>query len=410
MPPSIRDQFGAGNTSGGGLQYKNFKLKEIAEKGIGVRILPAMKSLRERGVCSAYHAQHFGYSGTNPRDPQKRVPRPFACVEEKDRRTQMVTKACPECENQKIHTRIRDEAAAKVREACKRTGMLDEKLINARIKDDEVVKRENQWLRDHNLSKHYYMAVYTTTGELGILPIGYKAKQSLDGEVAKLRKRGAAYEPISNLDGGYFFTFDMSNPGEQNNVTTASVMTEDAGDGLMRLKPAPLSDEVLEKAIKVLPDLADAGIRRLSETQIKLLVDGSGDPEEVDTIMKMGTGGGGFDDVQDDLAAGGAPASETTGGESSRAAPPPPQRAAQQPPKPAAEVAAPQPQAVAAAAYDDEEAKLEAQLNAMRAAKAKKAAEAAAPTVSADKSKLDPMDPTMTPEQFLQEWGEPPPR
>src|SRR5688572_15272275 len=90
--------------TGGGTFWKNWKLKSPdASKGETVftfigRILPPMKSLAEAGKWAVYHGNHFGYSGTDPRNPDKVKQRPFACIEKSDFRTKMVTVECAACE------------------------------------------------------------------------------------------------------------------------------------------------------------------------------------------------------------------------------------------------------------------------------------------------------------------------
>lgn len=281
---SVRDQFGGGSF-GGGRGFQNVKIKDLIAKSLSFRIFPAMHSLREKNQCSYFHKRHFGYKGESFKDPGKAFPKPFVCIERTDR-DGMVTCNCAECRNIDRHTEMLNDAIIAVQKAAQKSGVMDSKKIDAMVDADEIVRQQRAWLRDHNLDKKVFFAVLLSDNALAILEMGTTARDNLKTACDEVRKKWKK-EPISDFDQGAWFSPTCSAPGQQNNVTTFSPVTEEVGEGAQKLKLAPLSEDVLKRALETLPDLTDAGLTFLSAEQIKALVECDGDPSTVDTIMGM---------------------------------------------------------------------------------------------------------------------------
>ncbi len=278
---SIRDQFG-GAKSSNGKEYANLKLDD--GKAIVARILPAMHSLREKDLCMISHAVHFGYAVPDQNNPGKTFPRPFACIEEKDFNSKMIITSCPQCREYEKKEQERDDLKSAKFTAWKKQGVLDEKQLEALAKDDPELKAMGEWLYKYNRDFKWYMNVVTLDGQLGVLRIADKAKKKLVNLINDLRKKGI--EPISDLDKGVYFTFLRTGNWSNTDFTVVEYMEELEDKSGTRRKWAPLSDDVLERAIKNLPDLTTL-TTVLTGPQIQMLVETGGDPEQVEVIFKM---------------------------------------------------------------------------------------------------------------------------
>jgi hypothetical protein len=395
---SARDGFGGANLGGPGRQYEIFKLDD--GKPFTCRLLPAMKSLREKNVWSVFLREHFGYSIPDPKNLKTGLSlRPFLCVEVYNRHTEMVEESCPECREIEQHKQLKEDREMAETSKLKAQGVLDDKKIKAAI--EPMVAPLAKWLKDHNLSKKHNINVMSADGKFGLLAIGHKAKKALDLKIKECRDK-IGINPF-DFDDGVFFTFTRNGNGFDA-VTDVSITYEPgATKGTQQIKMAPMSEEQITKALEVLPDLATLG-RKVTKAQVQLLVESGGDPETVETILAM--------TQKKEQSPERKP--------SNLPPPPPPVRAAEPPPPPPPPVApppavsAPEPQqtAPAAAVEDDEEAAALRALEAIKAKKAAKAAEAAktAQAVQPGPPPMNPLDPSMPPEEFAKAFPPPPRR
>lgn len=258
--------------------WKNFRLKTPdAAKGevktsFVCLIVPPMKSLAENGKWAMYHGQHFGYSGVDPRDPSKQKMRPFACIEKTDFRTKMVTVECPACDE------IRTKEAEKERRAAEyKSQGLSEGDVRERL--DPLT----QWLKRHNCDRKWHINVLTQEGEYGVLQISHTLKKALDAKMDELRSKRKV-DPI--VEGVWF---EFTRMGKFPVQDAVEVFMIEGDDGSFRMKKAPLTDEQGAKALEILPDLSKDTVKMISAQQIQLIVQSSGDPEEIDRIWQMGT-------------------------------------------------------------------------------------------------------------------------
>ena len=346
------------------------------------RIFPAMHSLAAEDVWMLYLAQHYGFKGLS-QDKTKQVPRPFLCIEEKNFNTKMIEVSCPECRDyERREKMIEDRKAVLINEA-KSKGILDAAAIERYC--SPLLKPMTDWFEfegsGHSISGNFFLNAVTLSGKLAVVKLGWKAGKVLEAKVKELRGKGT--EPITDFDKGVYFVMKRSGAGSLASFE-CSVYQEEIAPETFKTKLAPLSDDTLEKALKNLPDLSTIA-RKLTASQIQLLVESSGDPEEVDAIFGM-----------------------SQRREASPSSLPP----AQEAPTPTAPVEdlstltaltpafTPAPVAPVAPAEEDEEAKLMAQLEAARAAKAAKAAKLTKATTPAATGIPNPMDPSINPKDF----------
>lgn len=387
------DVFGVPSVGGG--DY--LKAVKIRKGTTTARIVPPVKSQRSTGKWIMYHAVHYGYYGVNKRDPssEKKWAKPFVCIQEKDIRTQMITRECPKCEQVKGK-----EADLKAREAEIRSELKGrpEDAVKKALKADPAYKTLTDWLKQHNVDRHHYLNLKLADGSVECEKIPGKAKKALDEEIKKLRAR--KIDPFDPRAGVFF---DFNRLGELTDTTyTVTVAREEIrgtdGQTYERNKAAPLTPADVELIKARAMDLMTAhGASSLTDEQITALVNCDEDPATVDAI---------FDQAQ--------PVQEQAKPVEAKAAPV--QQPAQQPvakPAPVQAVAKPAPapapveEPVAAPVEDDEEA---AALAAYEAAKARKAAAKAAavakpapaprpaPVAAADEMNAD---------AFIAEFGDP---
>jgi hypothetical protein len=412
---SIYDQFGSANPTGNRPKYEFFNVGEGEKALPPLRIFPAMHSLRERGVWAFYIRQHYGYAGVDPMDKTKKKMKPFLCIEQQNRQTKMVEVSCPECRNIEEQTRLLNDRIQAATGMLKQKGILNEKEIEAHLVNDPTLKPLREWLQAHNLDKKYAINVMSPDGKFGVLRIGYKSKQALDEKIKELRAQGL--EPIADLTKGVYFNFRRSGKGRDtlHTVDVTKEVKEIDGERYERMKFAPVSEDQAKKALETLPDLTMI-TRVLTAQQIKLLVESSGDPEEVDVIIGMANNkerSPARTDAASVLPQANLPVQAPPSAPAPQQAPPPPP-VVMAPPPPAAPVQAP-PAAPVANPAIDQIAALQAQLAAlMKNATAPVAPPAppvvSAPVVTPPALKIDPLDPNISPQDFAAAFPPPPRR
>lgn len=260
--------------------YKNFKLKSPdASKGETVftlpdlRILPPMHSLGEKGTWAKYHGQHFGYAG-NGKEPGKPKQRPFACIQQSDFRTKMVTVPCSACD---VIEEKRAEREAREAE-YKQQGKTESEVR-------ELLEPLTGWLKKHNCDRKWHINVMDRAGNFGVLQISHTLKKALDVKIDELRNK-RKIDPIA-VDGGVWFRF--SRMGKFPVQDAVEYVMSESEDGSFRIERCPLTDAQCEQAEKVCPDLATGVVKTITAAQINLLVACSGDPDEVDRIWQLGS-------------------------------------------------------------------------------------------------------------------------
>lgn len=301
-----------------------------------VRIIPAFKSLAQKGSWFFYHKQHFGYGGVDKKNPGKTRQRPFKCPQEKNQ-NKMIVVPCAECDL------LENRALLLKQKEAELTTCADKSMRKVL---EEQVKSLKDFAKVHNLDKKYYMNVKWADGTFGTVGIGYKAYTALKTAMKQLQEK----HNIDPFDPQQGVWFDFFKEGEglatEVSVSVVEQFEEVNGRRYSTVKPAPLTMDDLEKAFNDCNDLPFV-VKSITQKQIQQLVDSGGDDAEaVDLIWDQGTRS---------TERSASPAVEAS---------PEPVKAAP------AVVAAPVAVVNVTAAVDDEEAALLAQLAAARAKKA----------------------------------------
>lgn len=287
--------FGTPKFGNSGGDYK--KTRTVGAGDTFFRALPPMFSLRESGDWRKYFATHWGYEGVSERDASKTFQKPFRCILDKDRRTGLVRQECPACTKR---AQVEKELADK--EKAIRAEMVgkDEAVIVARL--NKELEPMVQWLEDHRLDGKWYVNAKFKDGTFGSIKLNHKFHMSrileiINGKTATATSPAVAAlmeaEGINPLDPAQGVWFVVHRTGSKRSVvdTTDIEMENVVGEvngqkrNLKQIVLAPLTDEECEKAGKDCEDLATLGGAVLSFEQIEALVNGSGDPDEVDQAM-----------------------------------------------------------------------------------------------------------------------------
>jgi hypothetical protein len=238
-----------------------------------IRILPPMHSLAEEGRWAVYETMHWGYAGVDGKDQNKTKARPFRCIREEDRRTNMVLQECPEC------TLIEQYKA-------------QEKEVEARLRSEGKTDEEVQaglapiqgWLKAHRPDAKWYIAV-KKGDDFGQFKIPHRMKKQIEEIIQKVLTE----DGIDALDLDQGLVFNIKRTGDGFSVPdTVELVMEDVvvnGRKLKQIKVEPITEEQANKALEKIEDLSKAGGLRLTYEQIKALTECSGDPEEVDQII-----------------------------------------------------------------------------------------------------------------------------
>lgn len=246
-----------------------------------IRIMPPMHSFADEGKWAVYYTTHWGYAGVSKSDPTKTTVRPFRCIEDKDRRTQMLRQVCPECENFRAK-----EKEANAFEAKLKAQGLDDKAIKA----NPEMKAYSDWLQSHAPERKWYVNVMYKDRTFGDYKINHKThKKGIDAKIAELmdNQQIDALDP----DQGVFFNIKRLGDGftVPDVIEVGMKMEEATINGRLQKIPvvelAPLSADEAARGLKECRDLATLGGTLLTEQQIYALVNSDGSPEAVDKVF-----------------------------------------------------------------------------------------------------------------------------
>lgn len=364
--------------------YKMFKLrspdprKNEDSTELVVRLIPSMKSYRSTGEWKFFYSNHFGHYGNNNRNPDKPRPRPFGCIQKKDRSGEITTH-CPKCDQ--IESMRKKYDARKAELKAKHPDM-DEKSkeFKEACSEDKNLKVYADWLSRHNADKKWWINVMAADGSFGCLQLSFKTvKERLDPLLKKLRddEKIDAFDP----SGGIWLRFTRI--GQRLNVTdSVEVVTEsvklESGATAKVYKAAALTPEQVQRALKVCPDLSKEVVKFLPAEKIQALIDSNGDQDVVDEVwdgpkrsntekdagsLKSGSIGGEEDHVEEEPDTGATDTTTTAAVATTTTAP----------------------------TIDPEEAELEARMAALKKRRAReKAASEAAALGASNKPATDP--------------------
>lgn len=236
------------------------------------RIAPPIKSLASKGIWKVFYKVHYGYSIVTEEGHRRKAP--FQCVERTNRRTKELEQECPECRE--------------VNAAIAKANMLRDKLArepNASPEAREMLKHLDAWVKDHKVSKNWYVNAINPAGEVGILSFRYKMGLALETLIKQLRTKDNI-DPIDASQGCWLNFFRTGDgPSAIAQVEAVHEERDFNGKRFKSIKDAPLSEaqcqEILAKGADLDEDLfVDIGVER-----VQMLVDSGGDPEQVRKIM-----------------------------------------------------------------------------------------------------------------------------
>jgi hypothetical protein len=237
------------------------------------RLLPPMKSCAEDGYgWYRYHGIHFGWVGTDPKDPTKTRQKPFRCIQQTDR-NRVVTQDCPAC-----------DLIAQQKDAFE---SLKAKLVAAGKREDEIKTEAGpleDWLRQYNLDFKCYVNAMNPNNEFGDLKINHKFhKKGIDTCIEKLKEQ--KIDPL-DLSQGVWFEISKTSKDGNDSVSVVQEPFSVEGNTYYRPKKAPLDEALANRALEECPDLNDIGFV-LTYEQIKAIVESPGEPEDIDRIFGM---------------------------------------------------------------------------------------------------------------------------
>jgi hypothetical protein len=259
----------------GGTTYK--KRKTLALGSNVRRVMPPFGSLAAKGQWAIFVKQHFGYFAENPSNPDKPIPKPFACVE-KRKKTGTEYMTIQECA------------------AC--TELFDKKrqleAITVTLPKGETTPESEflaSWTKDHNLDKKWLLNTMLENGEFELTAISNTCYWRLDELFKKLRNE-EGIDPI-DIEQGVWINFERTLPNGSKQLRDAddsvtpvyeTIVLE--GRRFKDIKKAPLSEEVLQRALTECVDLGKQ-TTEISVNQVNQLVASGGSPEEVAAIFGL---------------------------------------------------------------------------------------------------------------------------
>jgi len=280
---SNRQGFGKAK-EGNGITF--FKVGEDESKRF--RIFPPKGKLANSGTWAVYHQLHYGYSVPSPNDPNKTFFRPFLCVEEKD--GDRVIVSCPECRKIEDTRRISEEQYSAEVSRCLALKMPQ---AQAEAHASKLIENHTIWLNGekgfggHKLDRKWYILAMGEDEQIGFLIIPHKAKKAIDVQKKKLK----ADEGIDLLDIDNGAWVEVTRTGNfRNTEYSANIVQEHTTVNGVRAKVTKVSgftEEQLGCALN-LPDLDSSSlVRRITRDQVRMLTEGSGAPEEVESILNL---------------------------------------------------------------------------------------------------------------------------
>lgn len=361
--------------------FKIFKLKTPDEKKqetiteLIVRLIPPIKSLKADPTgWRRFYGNHYGHYGNNPRNPEKPRPRPFACIQEKNFKSGEIKVHCPKCDQMEVYRgkqkRRQEEIVAANPQLAKIENEKDrEKAIRDLCKPDKTFATYSEWLRKHNCDKKWWINVMAKDGSFGVLQISHDTfKKKLELKLKEWRdsKKLDVFHPIKGV--WLRFTRTGQNPRVNDDVEILKESIEKDGETYEKIVHAPMTNDQIQRALKILPDLDKDCVIVLSTEKMQALIDSKGDQDKVDEIWdgpkkdraSTGSSLGVATSLEDALESSEEPAAE--GSKETMVA--------------AAGTAAAAPDT---SALDAQEAVLEAQMKALRERKAAAATAKAAP-------------------------------
>lgn len=232
----------------------NFKLED--KKNNEYRILPPLGANAAKGIWAVGHAVHWGYKNSDGKM------HPFLCAERVKwiSKQKVVEVECPICTLLEKAKNWRDSKDKELKDK----GVGDEKR-------KEALKSVNDYLRRFNRGFRVYVNAIDRAGTIGRLDFSSRHHKLL---IAKLKEFEAKGVDCLAPDQGHYFNFKYD--GKDGHEV--SVVLEDAGNGSMVFKKAPLTPSIVSRLKSETVDLTDL-FRRISVEDVKRLADNQKSPD-----------------------------------------------------------------------------------------------------------------------------------
>lgn len=343
--------FGRPSYSSGGKKFT--KYVSINEKApIVGRIIPPIRECAADGIWHAYHAIHWGYKvALKGGEPGKTRFELFGCIQQMDWKTKIVKVECDEC-----------SATSRVEDEIKELEVTLSKKGKSEGEIKEFLAPKKGYLKAHNRDAKQYLNFELDSGEVVCLLLSNTTLKDLKKVLADVEKARNWQEGDAILNGlvlefsctGHGATGENKRKDYVKPVMVVEEFTDNQGKKRTSKeeKFVAWTDAAAERAEKEGIDLRNPDrFVRISADQIRMLVNGDGDPETNADIFALG-------------------------GKAERSRERSPERAAVKPIVSAPKADPAPKEEVKAAPVDDEEAELERKLAAKRAAREKAEAEA----------------------------------
>ena len=257
-----------------------YKKRQTLKPGSNVRrVLPAFGSLAASGKWSQWVSQHFGWNGLNKNNPDKPQPRPFQCVFQKNYKTQIVLCECDACTEIEVK-----KAELEALEASLKAKKASQKQLDIELQPLKT------WLKDHNKDNKHYLNTMLENGDFELTAISNTCMTRLKEEFKRISQKYGV-DP-TDVEQGVWIDFKrIIPPGGQlrDADDVPSVVMEMVtinGQKMEQLKLAPLSDEVLRRAVAECVDLSKQ-VTIITPEQVSAIVSSSGSPEEIDAVFGL---------------------------------------------------------------------------------------------------------------------------
>lgn len=220
-----------------------------------------------------YHGIHFGWYGTDAKDPTKTRQRAFRCIKKENRSKGIVEQDCPACDLIDTQRKAFDDLKARLKAAGK---------------SDDEIKTEagplEDWLGQYNLDFKCYVNVMNPANEFGDLKLNHKFhKKALDVKFAQLWDQ--KIDPLA-LEQGVWIEINRTTGDGNDAVEIVQEPFVMEGRTFYRPKEAPLDEALSNRALEECVDLNEIGFQVTYE-QIKAIVESPGEPEDIDRIFAM---------------------------------------------------------------------------------------------------------------------------
>lgn len=208
-------------------------------------------------------------------DPSQLRTRTWTCIQRRNKAKQ-VTESCPMCD--KFDAKKNEEATLRLQ--YEREGKSKEDI-------NQLLVPYTSWLKNYNVSSQVYVNAMTPKGEFGLFRMSYTTWTKMKEKMRNLSEKKKI--DATALDQGVWFSFTRASnsPPVTDDIEVVTETIEKDGEEFQKIKLAPISAELAQRALAECKDLGSLFLR-ISREQVEMLAACSGeDPVEIDGILNM---------------------------------------------------------------------------------------------------------------------------